>query len=222
MLGLALVELDRLPEAVRELEKALDSLRNDTRLDRTDNVDEIWRALAGAKHRQWQDEATVRRARQLELKQEMKALLKERLAQQIAQVHGKAGANGVVCMDVEEIDEASDADFKEAQVASLVAQYGERMNTLENVFDRAGAADTPGEIPDYLCCKITMDLFKDPVITPSGVTYERSVLLDHLNAGKSFDPVTRAPLSATQLVPNLALRESVQSFLSEHGWAYGL
>jgi STIP1 family protein 1 len=25
-----------------------------------------------------------------------------------------------------------------------------------------------------------MDLFRDPVITPSGVTYERSALLEHL------------------------------------------
>lgn len=36
------------------------------------------------------------------------------------------------------------------------------------------------QVPDYLCCKITMDIFRDPVITPSGVTYERAVLYEHL------------------------------------------
>ena len=36
------------------------------------------------------------------------------------------------------------------------------------------------QIPDYLCCKITMDIFRDPVITPSGVTYERAALYEHL------------------------------------------
>ena len=36
------------------------------------------------------------------------------------------------------------------------------------------------QVPDYLCCKITLDIFRDPVITPSGVTYERAVILDHL------------------------------------------
>lgn len=35
-------------------------------------------------------------------------------------------------------------------------------------------------MPDYLCCNISLDIFRDPVITPSGVTYERSVILDHL------------------------------------------
>jgi STIP1 family protein 1 len=34
-------------------------------------------------------------------------------------------------------------------------------------------------VPDYLCCKITLDILRDPVITPSGVSYERAVLLDH-------------------------------------------
>ncbi|CAI7751845.1 unnamed protein product, partial [Closterium sp. NIES-53] len=38
------------------------------------------------------------------------------------------------------------------------------------------------KVPDFLCCKITMDIFKDPVITPSGVTYERAVLVDHLKS----------------------------------------
>lgn len=36
------------------------------------------------------------------------------------------------------------------------------------------------QVPDYLCCKITLDIFRDPVITPCGVTYERSVILNHL------------------------------------------
>lgn len=36
------------------------------------------------------------------------------------------------------------------------------------------------QIPDYLCCQISMDIFRDPVITPSGVTYEKAVLMEHL------------------------------------------
>lgn len=35
------------------------------------------------------------------------------------------------------------------------------------------------QIPEHLCCKITMDIFRDPVITPSGVSYERAVLYEH-------------------------------------------
>jgi len=36
------------------------------------------------------------------------------------------------------------------------------------------------QVPEHLCCNITMDMFRDPVVTPSGVTYERSVILEHL------------------------------------------
>ena len=38
--------------------------------------------------------------------------------------------------------------------------------TKPNIFQRR-------EVPDYLCGKISFEIMKDPVITPSGVTYER-------------------------------------------------
>jgi len=38
-----------------------------------------------------------------------------------------------------------------------------------------------------------MDIFRDPVITPSGVTYEREVLMEHLRR-------VRAILSTAQYV----------------------
>ena len=105
------------------------------------------------------------------------------------------------------------------------------------------------QVPDYLCCRITLDIFHDPVITPSGLTYERAVILEHLQkvtwfacftfsvecfplqwsqcaiiqllkqVGK-FDPITREPLDPSQLVPNLAIKEAVEAFLDKHGWAY--
>ncbi|GJP41565.1 hypothetical protein CLOM_g1225, partial [Closterium sp. NIES-68] len=222
LLGLALAELSRFSEAIRELEKALEALRNDTRLVRSDNLDDIWRVLAAAKYRQWEEEARARREKQQALGEELKLLMKNRLFQQVAQLLGKEGAlNGSATVDVNALGSTAGLDaVKSQQVQSLVQQYQERLNTLENVFDKAGAPDRPAEIPDFLCCKITMDIFKDPVITPSGVTYERAVLVDHLNSGKHFDPVTRAKLTPEQLVPNLALRETVQHFLDDHGWAY--
>jgi STIP1 family protein 1 len=75
-------------------------------------------------------------------------------------------------------------------------------------------------VPDYLCCKITLDLFRDPVITPSGLTYERSVIMEHISKVGKFDPITREALDEDQLIPNLAIKEAVQAFLSKHGWAY--
>lgn len=36
------------------------------------------------------------------------------------------------------------------------------------------------QVPDYLCCKITLNIFQDPVIAPSGITYERAMIIKHL------------------------------------------
>ncbi|XP_074563430.1 E3 ubiquitin-protein ligase CHIP isoform X2 [Curcuma longa] len=96
----------------------------------------------------------------------------------------------------------------------------QQLQYLEEVFIKAGEDDQPKDVPDYLCCQISLDIFRDPVITPSGITYERAVLLDHLQKVGKFDPVTRVPLEQHQLVPNLAVKEAVQSFLNRHGWAY--
>ncbi|CAI5530816.1 unnamed protein product [Closterium sp. Naga37s-1] len=199
LLGLALVELSRFPEAVRELEKALEALRNDTRLVRSDNLDDIWRVLASAKYRRWEEEAKARREKQQALGDELRLLLKNRLCQQVSQLLGKEGAlNGSARVDFSSLGNTDGLDpHKSEQVRTLVQQYQERLNTLENVFDKAGAPDRPTEVPDFLCCKITMDIFKDPVITPSGVTYERAVLVDHLKLGKHFDPPPTPKIQAT-------------------------
>jgi STIP1 family protein 1 len=34
-----------------------------------------------------------------------------------------------------------------------------------------------------------------------------------------FDPVTRTPLTVDQLIPNLAMKEVIDHFLSENEWA---
>ncbi|GJN36400.1 hypothetical protein PR202_gb25256 [Eleusine coracana subsp. coracana] len=101
-------------------------------------------------------------------------------------------------------------------------EYSEQIKLLSEVFTKATLADTPIDVPDYLCCQITFEIFRDPVITPSGVTYERAVLLEHLHKVGNFDPVTREPLKEHQLVPNLAIKEAVQAYLKENSWAYRL
>ncbi|KAJ3683188.1 hypothetical protein LUZ60_013415 [Juncus effusus] len=96
----------------------------------------------------------------------------------------------------------------------------QQLEKLNDVFHKASEADTPTDVPDFLCCKITFDIFTDPVITPSGITYERSALLEHLKKVGRFDPITRQPLLEWQLVPNLAIKGAVQAYLSKYGWAY--
>ncbi|KAK4573661.1 hypothetical protein RGQ29_031563 [Quercus rubra] len=160
-------------------------------------VEEIWQELAKAKYLEWENASTSRSWELQSLKEACETALKEKHIRDISQMEGF-------------LDESDNS----------LTSHLEHLETLRRVFREAAEADIPSEVPDYLCCKITLDIFRDPVITPSGVTYERAMILDHLEKVGKFDPVTREPLDQSQLIPNLAIKEAVQAFLDEHGWAY--
>lgn len=60
---------------------------------------------------------------------------------------------------------------------------------------------------------------RDPVITPSGITYDRPSIIAHLRQVGHFDPLSRKPLTEDQLIPNLSMKEVVQAFIDENPWA---
>ena len=62
------------------------------------------------------------------------------------------------------------------------------------------------EVPDKLCCPITMEVYREPVIALSGQSFECAPLLHHLSRNGELDPVTRESLKVSDLRPNLALR----------------
>ncbi|KAL9228367.1 hypothetical protein vseg_003956 [Gypsophila vaccaria] len=194
MLGLALLQKQDYKEGVKELEKALDLGRGMN--PKSYMVEEIWQELAKAKYLEWEHESSQRSWDLQTLKMCCEEALKEKHAVDASKPEGPS-------------DESSVALAKQLEV-------------LEEVFEKAAEDDTPSEVPDYLCCKITLDLFRDPVITPSGFTYERSVILDHLQKVGKFDPMTREPLRPSQLIPNFAVKEAVRAYLDKHGWAYRL
>ncbi len=68
-------------------------------------------------------------------------------------------------------------------------------------------------INDSFYCPITYTVMLDPVIGSDGHTYERSAITQWLqNSGTS--PITKQPMSLSNLVPNIALRDTISSFLS--------
>lgn len=73
--------------------------------------------------------------------------------------------------------------------------------------------------PDNLLDPISFNLFNEPVITPSGITYEKCHLMDHLQKKGKYDPLTRAPLKENQLYPNLAIKDAVLEYINRQRMA---
>lgn len=65
-------------------------------------------------------------------------------------------------------------------------------------------------------CPLSLELMDDPVTTPDGNTYDRSMIEQHLEVNGCFDPLTRAPLTKSQLHPNRALKQLMETLLSDH------
>lgn len=192
MLGLALLQREEYALGIKDLERALDLGRGAN--PNSYMVEEIWQELAKAKYLEWEHESSNRSWELQRLKEACETALKEK----------------------NQCDESE----KEGFLDEITNSNSKQLEALSQVFKRAAEDDTPTEIPDYLCCKITLEIFRDPVITPSGVSYERAVILEHLQKVGKFDPITREPLYQSQLVPNLAIKEAVRAYLEKHGWAY--
>lgn len=241
MLGLALLQNSQYGEAIKQLEKALELGREGT--PGSDMVELIWQEVAKARYTEWKQAADPHLKKQNELRDFCEKALQGAYESAVFKMRfGKTdnsmgdhfrSDNPETVLKSEDADGTSRAysdtqydkdtfDHSTSEISRLRNSYIEKKQTLAEVFDKAAQCDKPSEVPEHLCCKITMDIFHDPVITPSGVTYERAVILDHLHKVGKFDPITRASLQPEQLVPNLAIKEAVQSYLADHGWAYKL
>ncbi|EGR28168.1 u-box domain protein [Ichthyophthirius multifiliis] len=75
------------------------------------------------------------------------------------------------------------------------------------------------QIPDYLCCKVSLDLMEEPVTTEVGHTYEKSVLDEHFKKNGFVDPITRQKINKN-LYPNLSIKQGIQEFLNQNPWAF--
>lgn len=193
MLGRALLKKHEYSEGIKELKRVLD-LGGRGANPKSYIVGDIWKEFTTAKYLEWERESSKR----LWDLQSLKVACEHALVEK-------------QFLDSSQLEGVSDEDIN-----AISAQ----LELLGRVFDKAAEVDLPTEVPDHLCCKISYDIFYDPVITPTGITYERAVIVDHLQKVGNFDPVTREPLDQSQLIPNLSIKEAVQAFLDNHGWAY--
>lgn len=194
-LGQALQEMDNYDEAVKYLQRANDLARE----QKLNFGDDIACQLRLARKRRWQLIEEKRLQQEIELQTYLNQLIlldKQKRVQEMKMMGTRQG-------DIERVEVALD-------------KY---MSELNNIFAKVDEKRRKREVPDYLCGKISFEIMREPVITPSGITYDRRDIEEHLQRVGHFDPVTRTPLTQDQLIPNLAMKEVVDAFLAENEWA---
>jgi len=77
-------------------------------------------------------------------------------------------------------------------------------------------------LPNCFRCPINQEIMSQPVFAADGVTYERENILAYFSSGRRTSPSTGGPLSSLELLPNLALREAMESYMELHNGAENL
>jgi STIP1 family protein 1 len=215
MLGLSLIATRHYREASMSLQKALENARASGATIK----DEIWRELARANYLRWELDAAERATR---LENVRSKLLRSHLMRR--EEENETHAREVIDL-VRNENDAMDATTttrpNNASDEPRQSFTAEEKQTLEEMFVRFRERDNKTrDPPDCFCCVLTFEVFRDPVVAPSGNSYERSALEEHLKKVGPFDPVTRAPTTLDDLRPNVALRNAAHAWLNEHAWAY--
>ncbi|OJJ46735.1 hypothetical protein ASPZODRAFT_97204 [Penicilliopsis zonata CBS 506.65] len=73
-------------------------------------------------------------------------------------------------------------------------------------------------VPDYLIDGITFEIMHDPVITPSGSSFDRIGIMKYVEQA-GVDPITRTTMTVNDLRSNYALKAACEEFLTKNGWA---
>lgn len=72
------------------------------------------------------------------------------------------------------------------------------------------------DIPSRYVCPITLQIMTRPLMTRHGHNFERSAIIEWLNTGKDYCPLTREPMCLSDLLPNRPLQQQIQSWRIQH------
>lgn len=202
-LGLALLELENYEDAIKHIHKAHE-LAKDQKLN---YGDEITYALRLAKKKRFNQLEEKRIKQEVELQTYLVNLIENDKQRKFKQLEDEAIVNNLTGDELVSL---------QSETSKKCDNY---INELNDMFSQLDVRRKKRDIPDYLCGKISFEIMKDPVITPSGITYSKNDIIEHLNRVGHFDPITRHSLTQDQLIPNLCMQEVVEAFLSENEWA---
>ena len=69
-------------------------------------------------------------------------------------------------------------------------------------------------IPETFFCELSHQMMKDPVLDRDGHTYEREVILEYIQKN-GVSPINLQPLTANDLIPNLALKKTIENYFGK-------
>lgn len=209
-LGQAQLEQELYDESITSLKKAHDLAKE----QKLNFGDDIASALRVAKKKKWNTQEEKRILQEVELQTYLNQLMLEDRERKLQQLNKEEDRN-------EDEEEEVKEDVKEGlqeQKQHIEKDHNRHLKELNELFATVDDRRRKREVPDYLCGKISFELMREPVITPSGITYDRKDIEEHLQRVGHFDPVTRVKLNQSQLVPNLAIKEVIDTFLQENQW----
>ncbi|XP_054246969.1 E3 ubiquitin-protein ligase CHIP isoform X1 [Indicator indicator] len=201
-LGQCQMEMENYDEAIANLQRAY-NLAKEQRLNFGDDIPS---ALRIAKKKRWNSIEERRINQENELHSYLTRLIMAEKERELAE-----------CQKAQ-LEESADESRSRVQLASIEAKHEKYLADMDELFSQVDEKRKKRDIPDYLCGKISFELMREPCITPSGITYDRKDIEEHLQRVGHFDPVTRSPLTQDQLIPNLAMKEVIDAFISENGW----
>ncbi|KAK3337823.1 hypothetical protein B0H65DRAFT_532038 [Neurospora tetraspora] len=108
----------------------------------------------------------------------------------------------------------------EAEKKETEKMYEDKIERIRAAFERAREKENQRRPnpPDWAIDDISFQVMVDPVMTKTGKSYERASIEEHLRRSET-DPLTRAPLTIKDLMPNIDLKHACEEFLNENGWA---
>jgi U-box domain len=75
---------------------------------------------------------------------------------------------------------------------------------------------TEDRVPTEFVCPISLSIMKDPVVSRYGQSFERSAIIQWIGKGNETDPLTRRPLSLSDLISNHQLRMRIRRWQLEN------
>ncbi|KAI4457174.1 e3 ubiquitin-protein ligase chip [Holotrichia oblita] len=158
-LGQALLELENYDESVKHLQRALDLAKE----QKLNFGDDIAGQLRMARKKRFSLMEEKRIAQEIELQTYLNKLITDDKERQLKELECEGGTEL--------------AAEKTQQIEEKCESY---INDVNAIFAKVDDRRRKRDVPDYLCGKISFEILQEPVITPSGITYEKKDIEEHL------------------------------------------